>query len=195
MAATSFLGTHLTITAIAIKLHSTTRHCSLTRTPKPSCLSSMVNNGIAKGKMVVSLTLFKCNKRDHNHMEIYDSAEEEEHEQFEWWFREAWPYLWAHRGGTFVIIIYGEVASNPNYLNPLLKDIAFLHHLGIRFVLFLATHVEIYKLLAGRGKKPLFVGPYIVTNTETLDTAKEAAGQICSNIEAVLSTTPSVSNI
>ncbi|BFG16504.1 hypothetical protein CerSpe_027780 [Prunus speciosa] len=200
MAAASFLGTHLTITAIATKLHSPTRHCSLTRTPKPSRLLPMVNNGRAKGKMGASSTLFKCNNRDHSHMEIYDSAEEEkeeeeEHEQFVGWFREAWPYLWAHRGGTFVIIISGEVASNPNYLNPLLKDIAFLHHLGIRFVLVPATNVEIHKLLAGRGKKRQFVGPYIVTDPETLDAAKEAAGRICSNIEAVLSAAPSISNI
>ncbi|XP_021829852.1 probable amino-acid acetyltransferase NAGS2, chloroplastic [Prunus avium] len=200
MAAASFLGTHLTITVIATKLHSPTRHCSLTRTPKPSRLLPMVNNGRAKGKMGASSTLFKCNNRDHTHMEIYDSAEEEkeeeeEHEKFVRWFREAWPYLWAHRGGTFVIIISGEVASNPNYLNPLLKDIAFLHHLGIRFVLVPATNVEIHKLLAGRGKKPQFVGPYIVTDPETLEAAKEAAGRICSNIEAVLSAAPSISNI
>ncbi|KAL6294577.1 hypothetical protein ACE6H2_002719 [Prunus campanulata] len=180
MAAASFPGTHLTITAIATKLHSPTRHCSRTRTPKPSRLLPMVNNGRAKGKMGASSTLFKCNNRDHSHMEIYDSAkeekeEEEEHEQF------------VRLGPTF--------ASNPNYLNPLLKDIAFLHHLGIRFVLVPATNVEIHKLLAGRGKKPQFVGPYIVNDPETLDAAKEAAGRICSNIEAVLSAAPSISNI
>ncbi|CAL8994330.1 unnamed protein product [Prunus brigantina] len=198
MAATSFLGTHLTITAIVTKLHSPTRHCSLIRTPKPSCMQSMVNNGKSRGRMGVSSTLFKCNYRDHNHREIFDSAEEEEeeeHEQFKWWFCEAWPYLWAHRGCTFVIIIYDEGVSNPNYLNPLLKDIAFLHHLGIMFVLVPSTHVEIYKLLAGRGKKTLFVGPYIVANPETLDFTKEAAERICSNIKEVLSATPSISNI
>ncbi|VVA26094.1 PREDICTED: amino-acid [Prunus dulcis] len=129
-------------------------------------------------------------------MEIYDSAEEEEeHEQFVRWFREAWPYLWAHRGCTFVIIISGEVESNPYYLNLLLKDIAFLHHLGITFVLIPATNIEIHKPLADRGKKTRFVGPYIVTDSETLDASKEEAGWICSNIEAVLSARPSISNI
>lgn len=199
MAAASFLGTHLTIIATATKLHSPTHHCSLTRTLKPSRLLPMVNNGRAKGKMGGYSTLFKCNNRDHSHMEIYDSAKEEEdeakHEQFVRWFREAWPYLWAHRGCTFVIIISGEVESNPNYLNPFLKDIAFLHHLGIKFVLVPATNVEIHKPLAGRGKKTRFVSSYIVTDSKTLDAAKEAAGRICSNIEAVLSAGPSISNI
>ncbi|KAA0036407.1 putative amino-acid acetyltransferase NAGS2 [Cucumis melo var. makuwa] len=95
--------------------------------------------------------------------EDYNSVEDK---QFVRWFREAWPYLWAHRGGTFVVMISGEIVSS-SYLDLILKA----------------------------GSKPNFVGQYRVTDNQSLAAAMEAAGGIRVMIEAKLSPGPSICNI
>ena len=50
------------------------------------------------------------------------------------WFRDATPYIGAHRGRTFVVLLDGEVVDCPN-LGDLVRDLALLHALGIRLVI------------------------------------------------------------
>lgn len=64
-------------------------------------------------------SLSKCNVLGEAE-NIGEEGVPEKNEQFVRWFREAWPYFRAHRGGTFVVIISGEIVASP-YLEPLLK--------------------------------------------------------------------------
>ncbi len=50
------------------------------------------------------------------------------------WFRDATPYIGAHRGRTFVVLLDAEVVACPNLVD-LVRDLALLHALGVKLVI------------------------------------------------------------
>lgn len=75
------------------------------------------NAGILQ-RSVVKCNVFSDTENGGGLDDTYGAVDDK---QFVRWFREAWPYLWAHRGATFIVIISGEIISGP-FLDPLLKE-------------------------------------------------------------------------
>jgi amino-acid N-acetyltransferase len=102
------------------------------------------------------------------------------------WFRQATPYIHAHRGRTFVIAFGGEAVADPG-LGGLVHDIALLHGLGIRLVLVHGARPQIEERLARRGAEIHYVNDLRITDDAALACVKEAAGAVRVEIEALLS--------
>jgi amino-acid N-acetyltransferase len=102
------------------------------------------------------------------------------------WFRQATPYVHAHRGRTFVIVFGGEAVVNPRFPN-LVHDLALLHGLGIRLVLVHGARPQIDERLGRRGLELRYVNGLRLTDPESLACVKEAAGVVRVEIEALLS--------
>ena len=102
------------------------------------------------------------------------------------WFRQATPYIHAHRGRTFVIAFGGEAVAAGG-LASLVHDIALLHGLGIRLVLVPGARPQIEERLAQRGAAIRYVKDLRVTDDAALACVKEAAGVVRVELEALLS--------
>lgn len=101
-------------------------------------------------------------------------------------FRASAPYIHAHRGRTFVIMVGGEAVVSKDF-RTLLSDIALLHSLGIRVILVVGARPQIDDALARRGQTPRYVGDLRITDDVALQCAKEAIGATRVELEALLS--------
>jgi amino-acid N-acetyltransferase len=108
------------------------------------------------------------------------------HAQFVSWLREVAPYVHAHRGRTFVVGFGGELIENGR-LDALVHDLSLLQALGIRLVLVHGSRPQVQKLLALKQVPARFVGDLRVTDAESLECVKEAAGAIRLGVEAAFS--------
>ena len=69
------------------------------------------------------------------------------------WFRNSSPYINAHRGRTFVILIEGEAMASGRG-EQLIQDLALLHTLGVRLVVVFGIRPQVEQALAEAGIEP-----------------------------------------
>lgn len=101
-------------------------------------------------------------------------------------FRHSVPYINAHRGKTFVIMLGGEAIEHENF-SSIVNDIGLLHSLGIRLVVVYGARPQIDANLADHHHEPVYHKQTRVTDSKTLELVKQAAGLLQLDITARLS--------
>jgi amino-acid N-acetyltransferase len=101
-------------------------------------------------------------------------------------FRNAAPYITAHRGHCFVIAFGGEALDDGNFAS-LVHDFALLHSLGAKLVLVHGARPQIERRLQQQGLELRYVNGLRVTEAVALPCVSEAVGRVRVEIEALLS--------
>lgn len=99
--------------------------------------------------------------------------------------RNSAPYINAHRGKTFVLMFGGEAIEEANFAN-IIHDIALLNSLGVRLVLVHGARPQIDQRVALRNLSGRFDNNIRITDKQTLECVKDAAGSVRSQVEALL---------
>ena len=101
-------------------------------------------------------------------------------------FRQSSPYIHAHRGKTFVIMLSGETLADTHFAN-IVNDIALLSSLGVRLVLVHGARPQINQRVMERGLNCRFQGNHRITSKSVLECVKEAVGSLRVKIESQFS--------
>ena len=105
-------------------------------------------------------------------------------QQFVEWFREASPYIQAHRNKTFVVCLPGEAISSKGF-NRLLRDLAQISHLGIRLVIVHGIRPQIEACL-GKNKSR-YQDDIRITDDAAMTCVRQVSGSVRLDIESQLS--------
>jgi len=103
------------------------------------------------------------------------------------WFRNAAPYINAHRGKTVVLMFGGEAVLHPNFAN-VIHDISLLRSLGVKLVVVHGARPQIEERLLQREITANIENNIRVTDADSLSVVKDATGSLRLHIEALLST-------
>lgn len=101
-------------------------------------------------------------------------------------FRQSAPYVNAHRGKTFVVMLGGEAMSQPGF-RSIINDIALLNSLGIKIVLVYGARPQINQALEQHGLLAQYHNRIRVTDDDSFKLIKQVAGALQLDITARLS--------
>lgn len=99
------------------------------------------------------------------------------------WFRQACPYINAHRGKTFVIMLPGDCVEHEGFAN-IVADIATLSSLGIRLVVVHGARNQIDEQLIAINARSAFHKGLRITSREDMNTVIQAVGATRFKLEA-----------
>ena len=102
------------------------------------------------------------------------------------WFRDSAPYINAHRGKTFVLMLSGEAVQHPNFAN-VIHDIALLNSLGIRQMVLVGARPQIDARLQAAGLGSSFHEGMRITDETALAHVRDVVGSLRVDVEARLS--------
>ena len=102
------------------------------------------------------------------------------------WFRKATPYINAHRGKTFVIMLSGDAIAD-EHIHNLIHDIVLLDSLGIRLIVVHGIRKQLDELLGKQGIQSQFINGLRLTDQATLDASIQASSLLRSRLESKLS--------
>ena len=103
------------------------------------------------------------------------------------WFRNAAPYINAHRGKTVVLMFDGEAVLHSNFAS-IIHDISLLRSLGVKLVVVHGARPQIEERMAQRNIERIIENNIRVTDADTLSAVKDATGSLRLHIEALLTT-------
>ena len=103
------------------------------------------------------------------------------------WFRASTPYINAHRGRTFVILLSGEALLQGNLVN-IVHDLALLNVLGARLVIVHGARPQIDAALPGCAFHTHLDVTRRITDGKAMNVVAGVHGQLRAELEALFST-------
>ena len=108
-------------------------------------------------------------------------------EQYARWFRASTPYISAHRGRTFVVLLSGEAMLHGNLVN-IVHDLALLNVLGARLVVVHGARPQIDRALPDSTFHTHLGITRRITDAAAMGAVAGVHGQLRAELEALFST-------